>query len=90
MTLTLGGARVEAEAGRGLEGGDQIVDLLTQDNPGDDGLGLDPEDPLVLEGFLQTEAGLSSEIQREGGLHPLKRDQSRGREEANQPLGRSN
>ena len=87
MTWTLGGARVEAEAGLALEGGDQAVDLLTrQDNPGDEGLGLDP---LMLEGSLQPEAGLSSEIQREGGLNPLKRDQSRGREEANQPLGRS-
>ena len=89
MTWTLGGARVEAEAGLALEGGDQTVDLLTQDNPGDEGLGLDPEDPLVLEGFLQPEAGLASEIQRGGDLHPLKRDHQRGKEKANQPLGRS-
>ena len=73
MTQTLREARVEAEVGRGLEGGDQTVDLLTQDNPGDEGLGLDPEDPLMLEGSLQPEAGLSSETQREEGLHPLKR-----------------
>ena len=53
------------EAGLAQEGGDQTVDLLTQDMRGDEGLGL------------------------EGGVHPLKRYQSRGRGEAIQPLGRS-